>query len=265
VYDYVVQRYVDNPENKTHGEIINEIYSHLGIEKRNEYYYMNTLINKLLVGIHNVNTTTALSKVRIGRAIADIVMINGDGKIYVMEIKSELDNFSRLHDQVSNYFTAFSKVSVLSSIHDLEKVEQLLSEFGAMGEAVGIYVLSDHDTIFNKIKSREPKQFIDYLEYSSIFKLMRKYEYEDVLCQYYGEIPKTPPAFHFKACLEKFKHIPLLTAQDMVFRQLKKRNRIEKSVFESIQHELKSVVYFSELTPMIPVLNRLLQTKYGGE
>jgi len=62
VYDYVVQRYVSDPESKTHGEIICEIYSHLGREKRNEYYYINTLLNKLLIGIHNVNTTTALSK-----------------------------------------------------------------------------------------------------------------------------------------------------------------------------------------------------------
>jgi len=265
VYDYVVQRYVNDPDNKTHGEIISEIYTHLGREKRNEYYYMNTLLNKLLVGIHNVNTTTALSKVRIGRSIADIVMINGDGKVYVMEIKSELDNFDRLYHQVSNYFTAFSKVSVLSSIHELEKVEQLLSDFGEIGDAVGIYVLSDHDTIFNKAKSREPKQYTDLLDYSCIFKLMRKHEYENLLLQYYKEIPKTPPAFYFKACLEMFKNIPISTAQDMVFNQLKKRNRIEKSEFENVQNELKSIVYFSELSIMIPTLEQFLQKRYKGE
>jgi hypothetical protein len=94
---------------------------------------------------------------------------------------------------------------------------------------------------------------------------MRKYEYEDVLYQYYREIPKTPPAFHFKACLEQFKHIPILTAQDMVFSQLKKRNRIEKTKLDSIQRELTSVVYFSELSIMIPALEQFLQKKYKGD
>jgi len=264
VYDYVVQRYVNDPESKTHGEIISEIYARLGKEKRNEYYYTNTLLNKLLVGIHNVNTTTVLSKVRIGRAVADLIMINGEGKIYALEVKSELDNFDRLFNQVSNYFTAFSKVSVLSSIHELKKVERILSGFGEMGGAVGIYVLSDNDTIFSKKHSREPKQFVDHLDYGSIFKLMRKREYESVLMKYFGSIPQVAPAFHFKACFKQFQQIPILTAQNMTFVQLKKRNKIEKNIFACIQNELKSVVYFSDLSYMMPELDQLLQTNYRG-
>jgi len=60
---------------------------------------MNTLLNKLLVA--------ALSQVHIGHSIADFVMINGEGQIY--EIKSSLDNFDRLCDQLRDYFCAFSK------------------------------------------------------------------------------------------------------------------------------------------------------------
>jgi hypothetical protein len=128
MFDYVVRRYVNDPANRTHGELFSEIYAHLGKEQRNEYYYMNTLLNKLLVGIHSVNTTTALSQIHIGRHIADFVMINGEGKVY--EIKSDLDNFDRLHDQLSDYFKAFSKVSVLSTIHEYERVERILAELG---------------------------------------------------------------------------------------------------------------------------------------
>ena len=87
---------------------------------------MNTLLNKLLVGIHNVNTTTALSQIHIGHSIADFVMINGEGQVY--EIKSGLDNFDHLYDQLHDYFCAFSKVSVLASIHELEKVKKILEQ-----------------------------------------------------------------------------------------------------------------------------------------
>ena len=59
------------------------------------------------------------SQVRIGHSIADFVMINGEGRVY--EIKSDLDNFDRLYDQLRDYYRAFSKVSVLVSIHELEE------------------------------------------------------------------------------------------------------------------------------------------------
>lgn len=262
VFDYVVKRYIDDPESKDHGELISEIYAHLGKQQRNEYYYMNTLLNKLLDGIHNVNTTTAFSQVRIGHSIADFVMINGEGRVY--EIKSELDNFDRLNDQLCDYYRAFSKVSVLASIHELEKVKKVLSTFGDMGDAVGIYVLSDHDTIFNKDRSREPQEYNDLLDHASIFKLLRKREYENVILHYLGKLPQSDPVFHFKTCLEQFLKIPILDSQKSAFQELKKRNKITVEEFDKIQPELKSVIYFSGLVRKMPKLEQLLQKKYGG-
>jgi len=262
VFDYVVSRYVNDPDNKTHGELFSEIYALLGKERRNEYYYMNTLLNKLLIGIHSVNTTTALSQVRIGQHIADFVMINGEGRVY--EIKSDLDNFDRLYDQLSDYFKAFSKVSVLSTLHEYEKVSLLLERLGDVGDAVGIYLMNDGDTYFNRSSRREPKQFDDHLDHSCIFNLLRKREYENALMVYYGEIPRVAPVFHFRACLERFQQIPILVAQDLAFKELKKRNRITKTAFESIQTELKSVIYFSGMSCKLTDIEQLLQTTYRG-
>jgi hypothetical protein len=259
VFDYVVRRYVNDPETKTHGELISEIYAYLGKEQRNEYYYTNTLLNKLLK-IHSVNTTTVLSQVRIGHHVADFVMINGEGEVY--EIKSELDNFDRLRSQISDYYKAFNKVSVLSSIHDLVTVEKTLSNLGTMGESVGIYVLSDNDTIPKTTHGRKPKHFNECLDHACIFKLLRKREYENILTQYFDKIPQVAPVFHFKKCLEQFRQIPILTAQDLAFKELKKRNKISKTVFDKIQIELKSVIYFSGLSRKLQNLEQLLQTKY---
>lgn len=260
VFDYVVRRYIDDPESKTHGQIISEIYAHLSKQQRNEYYYVNTLLNKLLRGIHSVNTTTALSQVRIGHSIADFVMINGEGSVY--EIKSDLDNYDRLYDQLRDYYCAFSKVSVLTSIHDLNKIKKVLESFGELGEAVGIYVLSEQSTIFNKQRSRKPKEYSDYLDHSCIFKLLRKREYENVVYSYFGEKLITEPVFHFKAYLEMFKNIPIIEAQRLSFQELKKRNKITVDEFDSIQFELKSVVYFYDLIKEMPAINHLLETRY---
>ena len=261
VFDYVVRRYVDDPESKNHGQLINEIYTHLSKQQRNEYYYMNTLLNKLLCGIHNVNTTSALSQVRIGRSIADFVMINGEGIVY--EIKSDLDNFDRLYDQLKDYYCAFSKVSVLASIYDYSKLIDILSSFGEMGEAVGVYVLSKQNSIFNRERSRTPLPFNGFLNHTSLFKLLRKTEYTNIVRQYFGYIPIVEPVFHFTAFLEEFKKIPIYEAQSLAFQELKKRNTISLQDFESIQLELKSVVYFSGLSKRMPEIQQLMESKYG--
>lgn len=260
IFDIVVQRYIDNPEDKNHGQIFSEIYSHLSDSYRNEYYYMNTLLNKLLVGIHSVNTTTALSQIRVADHIADFVMINGEGRVY--EIKSDLDNFERLNDQLYDYFKAFCKVSVLASEHERERVEKVLNKLGDMGEAVGIYVLSDNNTIFSKSTGREPKQYEDNLDYRCIFSLLRKKEYESLVKSYYGYLPEVAPVFYYKACLELFSGIPILEAQAMAMRELKKRNKITKIVFDEIPMELKSVLYFSGLGNQSTEIYKMLNSVY---
>lgn len=260
IFDVVVQRYVDDPEGKNHGELISEIYSHLGNSYRNEYYYMNTLLNKLLVGIHSVNTTTALSQIRVAGHIADFVMINGEGQVY--EIKSDLDNFERLNDQLFDYYKAFSKVSVLASDHERERVEKVLDKLGDMGNSVGIYVLSEKNKIFSKTSGRQPKQYDENLDYKCIFALLRKKEYENIILQYYHELPQVAPVFFYKACLEMFKEIPILDAQKLAFQELKKRNTITKIVFDDIPSELKAAIYFSGLYKKTPELISMLNTIY---
>ena len=262
IFDYVAKNYLIDPESKTNGEIISEIYEHLSDTYRNEYYYMNTLLNKLLAGIHNVNTTTALSQVRIADHIADFVMINGEGRVY--EIKSDLDSFERLNDQIYDYFKAFSKVSVVASEHEREHVERVLEKLGKMGEAVGIYVLSEKDTIFSKTRGREPKEYNENLDYKSIFTLLRKREYENIIAEYFGEIPEVAPVFYFKACFECFCKIPILEAQELTFEELKKRNKISKAIFKSIPIELKSVVYFSGIYDRLPEIMQFMQQTYRG-
>jgi len=261
IYNYVVERCINEPENKTHGEIISEIYACIGKEKRNEYYYTNTLLNNLLVEKHDVSNTSVLSQVHTGSSVADFVMINGEGDVYVYEVKSELDNFDRLGAQLHDYYKAFSKVSVLTSERKLYKAEKILSSLKTMGKSVGICILSSDDTI-NHEYSKIPEKFNDYLDYDCIFKLLRKYEYENVLKIKFNDIPQVEPVFHFKACLEKFKQMPIETAQDLTFKELKKRNKITKTEFTNIKTELKAVVYFSELSKNLQRLDQFLQSNY---
>jgi len=259
VFNHVVQKFIDKPECKTVGELITEIYTNIKENGRNEYYYKNTLLNNLICGVHNVNTTTALSQLRISKSIADFVLINGEGKVY--EIKSDLDNFDRLESQLRDYYKAFSKVSVIVPECEFDRVNSILSKLTDIGDYVGIYALSSRDTLSRNFR-REPMLFMDLLSHECIFKLLRKSEYEKVLIKFFGVTPKVEQVFHFTACFEEFCKIPIETAQILAFSELKLRIKIKESDFKNVQKELRSVVYFSGLSKNISALNAMLQTKY---
>lgn len=262
VYDFVVKRFLVDSESKTNRELISEIYAHLRSSYRNEYYYTNTLLNKLLIGIHSVTTTTALSQVHIADHIADFVMINGVGKVY--EIKSDLDNFERLTDQLYDYYKAFSYVSVLAAEHEYFHVVKVLEKLGEMGDSVGIYPFSENDTIFSKTKGRSPTRFDDNLDHKCIFNLLRKSEYTNLLKEHFGFVPNVAPAFYYKECLKLFSTIDILLAQKLTFLELKKRNKITTQELVSIPTELRSVVYFSNYSHKTDKINHFLCQTYKG-
>jgi len=260
VFDFVVRQYVQNPIGKTHGQLFTEIYKYLEREKRNEYYFLNILLTRELEGKHSVMNTTALTQLHIGWHIADFVLINGEGNVY--EIKSDLDNLDRLSEQLEGYYKAFSKVWVLSTVSEYDRVCNLLSKLGDMGNKTGIYCMNSDNRFFNKISRKEATQNDNYLDHVCIFKLLRKSEYENVIVNQFGELPKVPPVDHFRACLERFKELHILDAQRLALEQLKTRVKITKDVFKQIQTELKSLIYFSGLFKKLSDIELLLNSDY---
>ena len=123
-YIAAIRRYIVDPDGKTNEENISEIYQYLKKEYQNEYYYKNTLLNKLLLGVHSPRTTTALTEVPVGNSKADFILINGKAIVY--EIKTALDNFDRLDGQIEDYYKAFSRVVVVTSEKNFDDVQQRL-------------------------------------------------------------------------------------------------------------------------------------------
>ena len=135
--NYLIQytsRYITKERKITYGEAINKIYEQMEREHRNEYYFKNTILNKLLVEKHELLHTTAFTELPIAESKADMVLINGRGIVY--EIKTDLDDFTRLESQIRDYYKAFSYVNVVVSQKQYEKVKSILKD-----KTVGIYVL----------------------------------------------------------------------------------------------------------------------------
>ena len=252
VYSTVVKRIIDDPSGLSNSECIYEIYHYLKSEYRNEYFYKNTLLNKLLLGIHNTQTTTALTEVPIGSSKADFILINGKAVVY--EIKTDLDNFDRLNGQISDYYKAFSRVAVVTSESNYEEICRRLEK-----SPTGIYILTKRGTLSERKKAEE---FTDELSSLTMFKILRKYEYEKLLVEKFGTLPEVSQFEYYRACLALFESIPIAEAYKVFLKMLKERSRVEANEFEKVPYELKFLVYFSNLKKQdYSRLNTFLRTK----
>lgn len=254
-YCTVVRRYLKNENDCSNGEIIGKIYKYMSRNYRNEYFYQNTMLNKLLLGRHSLNTTTALTQIPIGKSKADFVMINGKAVVY--EIKTELDSFERLDNQLNDYFKAFDHVCVVTCESNYEKLNKILE-----GRSVGICILSDRNTLrFVK----EPIENNVNLSYEALFKVLHKKEFEEILLDFYGELPKATPVFFYDECLDWFSKISMDILYPLFLKQLKKRNQIIKEYYQNVPYELKSLLYFYNAKENDYLkLERFLSDKYRG-
>lgn len=235
-YCTVVKRYLKDEQGKSKSncEVISQIYKYMSKNYRNEYFYQNTMLNKLLLGKHSLNTTTALTQIPIGKSKADFIMINGKAVVY--EIKTELDSFERLETQLNDYFKAFNHVCVVTCESSFGKISKLLEN-----TPVGICILTNRNTLrFPK----EPEESNDKLSHEVLFKILHKKEFEEILNIHYGSLPKATQVFYYDECLRLFSSIPISTLYPMVLVQLKKRNHIIKEYYQNVPYELKSLLYF---------------------
>lgn len=234
-YDYIIKKY--DLFDKTNLEVVKYIYKILEKEYRNEYYYKNTLLNKLLLGVHSIHTTTALSELPIANSKADFILINGKAVVY--EIKTELDNFERLENQINDYYMAFDHVSVVTCE---EKINSLQNLIGKINKPVGIYYIKNNGAISTVTK---PGCYKESLNREVIFQLLRKSEYESIIMDYYNYLPDVSAFIYYRECKKMFLNISLDVTYNIVLQLLKKRIKVEEQCFQRIPKELKYLAYFT--------------------
>lgn len=235
-YIAAIRRYVVDPAGKTNEECISEVYQYLRKKYQNEYYYKNTLLNKLLLGVHSPRTTAALTEVPISNSKADFILINGKAVVY--EIKTALDNFDRLDGQIEDYYKAFSRVVVVTSEENYDDAQQKLKD-----SPVGICLLTRRGTLSIR---KEPVEYRNMLSKSTMFKALRKNEYEQILLKYFNSLPHVSQFEHYRACKELFESLQTDIAYQMFVHALKSRTKIDIVEYSKVPYELKFLVYFSD-------------------
>lgn len=220
---------------KTIRDYFEYAYNSLLKAYRNEYIYKNLIINKLLLGRYSLTTTTILNEFKIGRSIADLVLLNGTSKVF--EIKTELDSLYRCSSQMADYQRAFKNIYLVTHITLVEKyINELQSH-------IGIIALTENNTLRT---IREAKEYTKDLDSETMIKCLRKSEYSKIIKDYFGELPETTAAKYFSICKEWFAKIPIDILHNMMLKELKKRTIREKEKFTSdkiVPSELKCLLW----------------------
>lgn len=256
VLSAIVKRYeIKYNDNSKNENIISEIYQYLGKSYRNEYFYKNTLLNKLIINVHRLRTTTALTEVPVAKSKADFIMINGKAVVY--EIKTELDTFERLETQVSDYYKAFDHVCIVTSEN---QCEELLERFA--NTPVGVYALSKKNTIK---RFKEPEKYTDCLDKEQIFKILNKPEYENIILKTQSSLPNVTPVNYYRECKKIACALPLEELYGLFLKELKTRNKIDIVDFDTIPYALRFLVYFSKFQhSQIEDLKNYLKEPFKG-
>ena len=238
ILENIIKHYLSDMHFKKNVDIITRIYLYMSKNYRNEYFYINTLLNKLLLGRHSLSTTTAITQLPIASSKADFILLNGKAVVY--EVKTELDTFGRLEYQLNDYYKAFTYVNVITCESNYFKLNKMLKD-----TPTGICVLSEKNTIRTK---KEAQYSSDHLDKQVIFKILRKYEFENMIMNFYKKLPQATPAFYYDECFKLFEKIPLDALYSSFIRQIKNRNKVlDLNSFNSVPYELKSYAYFSNL------------------
>lgn len=223
-------------QGKNNSYAIGEIYRLLSENYRNEYVYKNTILNSLIRNKKlTQNTSVVLNEFKVGKSIADLVFINGENRVF--EIKTELDSPERLKTQILDYQKVFSEIYIVT--HWTLK-DKYLSFLNQSYPNVGLCVLDE------KFKIEYVKNAVscdNFLDCETLFKLLRKQEYCNLLKQEFGFLPSVPNTLFFKECVKLINTISPQTFQKLVFKELKNRNLKEKKPFVDINtfYEIKHI------------------------
>jgi hypothetical protein len=213
-------------------DIIKSLYKSLQKKYRCEYVYKNNLILDIIKE-HSLQTTLILNELKIGASKADLVMLNGAVRVY--EIKTELDGLGKLSKQLNDYQKFADKVYVVTDEKFAEKIKVEYADTN-----IGIIVLDSK----NKLQTiKEAEKNSSLFDFDTIFKILRKQEYLDLVADNFGFVPDVPNTKIFRACYELLASKDIVDFQEQVLNKLKERRLLNPNLLKSSKtpRELKHI------------------------
>jgi len=187
-------------------------YNYLKYNYRCEYVYKNEIANQLLLKFHSDNSATLLKEVNSNSCIADIVIING--KTVAYEIKTELDSFNRLPNQINKYQTLYDLLYIVT----YPKAAKMLLE--KLDKKIGILVLDTDGIIKTEREASDNYKIFDSGQ--AVFTL-RQSELVKAYENYVGKLPSMGTALIHTFCYDWYLKLDHKDAHSIFAESLKSR------------------------------------------
>ncbi|WP_236741300.1 sce7726 family protein [Mycobacteroides abscessus] len=171
-------------------------YAELSRNYRCEYVYKTALINHALRNDPAVNTITGLP---VFLSIADLIVAGGAAAA-AYEIKTDLDSFARLEDQLFSYSRCFEKVYLVAST---ARAHGCVDELPAH---VGVLAIDD-STRVDEIRPAEGGH--SRLEIATLFRVLRQDERIAILARQLDYTRDVPSGLLYRHTFELFTELPL--------------------------------------------------------
>lgn len=200
--------------------------------QRHECIYKAAIVNRRLLGTHSLRTALMLSEVRVGSAIADLVLLNGTSTAF--EIKSERDKLAKLRHQVRAYREVFANVCVVLG------PDHVGSAMVELPVDVGVYTL---DRRLRLSQVRSEVENTSHLSPSTMLSVLRKREVELLLNALGLEVPTGPNTRFMTECREQVIGVAGAKVHSAMIDVLK-RTRIQRrseDYVAALPHALKSL------------------------
>ncbi|HBX38300.1 MAG TPA: hypothetical protein DEG76_13860 [Pseudohongiella sp.] len=167
-------------------QFYDKLFSSFIRDYRFEYVYKNAIAEKRFLGVHNLNTAFMLTEFGAAGCKADAVIVNGTSHVY--EIKTALDDFTRLDRQLSAYARVFDYITVVTEERLFAAAEKFLP-----GE-IGILTLADKGYQFRvRGNYRAPASNKRNIKPEAVFDSLTRQEYLSILKDEFGACLKGLP------------------------------------------------------------------------
>ena len=206
---------------------------------RHEYVYKAAIVDKIFLGVHNLNTASMLTELRANNCRADVVVLNGTSTAY--EIKSERDNLNKLETQISAYRSVFARVNVIAAHKHIDSI------LHSVPPDVGVQVLSKRYQIST---IREAVTDPHRVSPTSIFESLQIIEAKEIAIQLGIDIPDIPNTKMHLALKELFKNLDPAEVHHEMVNVLKRTRSLRQlsTLIESLPKSLRTAAMTVKLT-----------------
>lgn len=221
------------------GQLLDRLHDLLSLHYRSEYVYKNAIAKKIVLERHIHKQSRFIPEFRVNHSKADTVVLNGTSTVY--EIKTELDDLSRLQGQLADYKLVFDKIYVVTHADADQKVAD------AVANDIGIITLTENAQLEVVRESHSNMVNVDPF---IIFESLRRAEYLKILSEKFGYVP-TQNRFHeYHEAREQFGKLSSVEAHTGMLECLKARTKDPRFIdfVRRLPQSLRALGLASELS-----------------